>query len=62
MKGKRVNERDEKDSYSLKLAVPVMEESLFHLINLSIESQNFAIPWKPQIILPFHKKKEKTKV
>jgi hypothetical protein len=32
------------------------------LVNLSIESQNFATPWKPQLILPFHKKKEKTKV
>jgi hypothetical protein len=39
-----------------------MEESLLHLVNLSIESHNFAKPWKPQLILPFHKKKEKTKV
>ena len=31
-------------------------------MNPSIESQNFATPWKPQLILPFHKKKEKTKV
>ena len=32
------------------------------MVNLSIESQNFAAPWKPQLILPFHKTKEKTKV
>ena len=62
MKGKRVHGRDEIDSYSLKLAAPLMEESLLHLVNLSIESQNFAKPWKPQLILPFHKKNEKTKV
>ena len=62
MKGKRLHGRDEIDSYSLKLAAPLIEDSLLHLVNLSIESQNFATPWKPQLILPFHKKKEKTKV
>ena len=62
MKGKRVHGRDEIDSYSLKLTAPLIEDSLLHLVNLSIESQNFATPWKPQLILPFHKKKEKTKV
>jgi hypothetical protein len=62
MKGKRVHGRDEIDSFSLKLAAPLIEDSLLHLVNLSIESENFATPWKPQLILPFHKKKEKTKV
>ena len=62
MKGKRVRGRDEIDSYSIKLAAPLIEESLVHLVNLSIETHNFANPWKPQLILPFHKKKEKTKV
>ena len=62
MKGKRVHGRDEIDSYSIKLAAPLIEESLVHLVNLSIETHNFANPWKPQLILPFHKKKEKTKV
>ena len=62
MKGKRVHGRDEIDSYSLKLAAPLIEDFLLHLVNLSIESQNFATPWKPQLIYPFHKKKDKTKV
>ena len=62
MKGKRVYGIDGIDSYSLKLAAPLMEDSLMHLVNLSIEKQNFAKPWKPQLILPFHKKKEKTQV
>ena len=47
---------------SLKLAAPLIEDSLQHLVKLSIESQNFATPWKLQLILPFHNKKEKTKV
>ena len=62
MKGKRVHGRDEIDSYSLKISAPLIEDSLLHLVNLSIENQNFATPWKPQLILPFQKKKEKTKV
>ena len=62
MKGKRVHGRDEIDSYGLKISAPMIEDSLLHLVNLSIENQNFAAPWKPQLILPFHKKKEKTKV
>ena len=56
MKGKREHGRDEIDSYSLKLTAPLMKESLLHVVNLSIESQNFAKPWKPQLIQPFHKK------
>ena len=46
MKGKRVHGRDEIDS------APLIEDSLLHLVNLSIENQNFAAPWKPQLILP----------
>ena len=62
MKCKRVHGTDERDSYSLKLAAPLIEDSLLHLVNLSVESQKFSTPWKPQLMLPFHKKKEKTKV
>ena len=61
MKGKRVHGRDEIDSYILKLTAPLIEDSLLQLVNLSIESQNFATPWNPKLILPFHKKTEEKK-
>ena len=38
MKGKRVHGTDTIDSYSLKLASPLIEESLLHLVNLSIRN------------------------
>ena len=59
MKGKRVHGVDWIDSYSLKLASPLIEDCLIHLINLSIRGSSFATRWKPQLIFPFHKKKEK---
>ena len=62
MKGKRGHGVDTIDSYSLKLASPLIEDSLLHLVNLSIANNTFATPWKPQLIFPLHKKKEKTKV
>jgi hypothetical protein len=62
LKGKRVHGRDEIDSYSLKMVATLMEESLLHLVNLSIETQNFAKPLKRQLILHFHEKEEKTEV
>ena len=37
MKGKRSCGVDLIDSYSLKLAAPLIEDALLHLINLSIE-------------------------
>ncbi len=39
MKGKRVHGRDKIDSYSLKISAPLIEDSLLHLVNLSIESK-----------------------
>ena len=60
MKGKRVLGVDGIDLYSLKLAAPLIEDYIPHMVNLSVESQSFAKLWKPQLILPFHKKKEKT--
>ena len=62
MKGKRVHGVDNIDSYSIKLASPLIEDSLHHLVNLSIQTSTFAPQWKPQLIFPFHKKKEKTSV
>ena len=54
MKGKRSHGIDGIDSYSIKLAGPLLEKSLLHLINLSIKKQRVASKWKPQLI--FHKK------
>ena len=59
MKGKRVHGIDWIDSFSLKIASPLIEDCLIHLINLSIRKSIFAARWKPQMIFPFHKKKEK---
>ena len=41
----------------LKLAGPLLEDSLIHLINLSIRKRTFSGKWKPQLIFPHHKKK-----
>ena len=62
MKGKRSHGIDNIDSYSLKLAGPLMEEALLHLINLSIESGLFSSLWKPQLVFPMHKKGAKTEI
>ena len=59
MKGNRTCGIDNIDSYSLKLAAPLIEDALMHLINLSIRSGQFASIWKPQLIFPQHKKAEK---
>ena len=62
MKGKRSQGMDNIDSYSLKLAGSLIEDSLLHLINLSITNQTFSAQWKPQLIFPLHKKDKKTDV
>ena len=62
MKCKRVHGVDWIDAHSLKIAGPLIEESLLHLINLSIRKSSFANRWKPQLIFPFHKKKAKDEI
>ena len=62
MKGKRSCGVDTIDSYSLKLAAPLIEEALLHLINLSIEKYTFARNWKPQLLMPTFKKKDRLMV
>merc|ERR1712055_135421 len=47
------------DKGSLKIAGPLVEEALMHLINLSIREGRFSSRWKPQLIFPHHKKKDK---
>ena len=59
MKAKRVQGVDEIDAYSLKIASPLTKESLIHLINLSINKSIFSSRWKPQLVFPMHKKKDK---
>ena len=59
MKATRTHGVDWIDSFSLKTAGPLIEDSLLHLTNLSIRKSRFATPWKPQLILPHHKKNEK---
>ena len=41
-KGKRVHGVDLIDSYSIKIAAPLIEDALIHLINLSIKQGKFA--------------------
>ena len=62
MKGGRSFGIDNIDSFSLKLAAPLLEDALQHLVNLSIRTCTFSKLWKPQIIFPLHKKAEKEKV
>ena len=44
------------DSSSIKLAFPLIEDSILHLVNLSISSKKFSHLWKIQLVLPLHKK------
>ena len=59
MKGTKVHGVDIIDSYSIKIAGPLMEEALLQLVNKYIEQRKFAKNWKPQLVKPVHKK-EKT--
>ena len=42
MKGKKVHGVENIDSYSIKIAGPLMEEALLQLVNKSIEQRKFA--------------------
>ena len=61
-KGKRTYGTDFIDSYSIKIAAPLIEDCLVHLINLSVQENKFADRWKTQLIHPFYKKKERDKL
>ena len=47
MKPKRVHGVDWTDSYSIKIASPLIEDALIRLINLSILDKKFSTRWKP---------------
>ena len=55
MKGGKSSGSDAIDSFSLKLAAPLIEDALEHLINLSIRTSSFSTFWKHQLIFPHHK-------
>ena len=59
MKGGKSSGSDGIDSYSLKLAAPLIEEALEHLINLSFRTSSFSTFWNHQLIFPHHKKSDK---
>ena len=59
LKSSRSHGRDFIDSSSLKLAFPIIELAVLHLVNLSISSNTFADTWKIQLVLPLHKKNDK---
>ena len=58
-KPKRVHGIDWIDSFSLKIAAPLIEDALIHMINLSIKESKFSKRWKPQLIFPLFKRKER---
>ena len=62
MKSKRTHGIDWIDSFSLKASSPLIEDCLIHLINLSIRRSRFSSRWKPQLVFPTHKKKEKDRL
>ena len=62
MKGGKSCCSDGIDSFSLKLAAPLIEYALLHLINLSIRTSIFSAIWKHQLIFPHHKKGDKAKL
>ena len=59
LKLRRTHGTDWIDSGSLKLAGPLVEESLLHLVNTFIKQSRFSSRWKPQLISPQHKKNGK---
>ena len=58
LKASRSHGLDFIDSSSLKLAFPLIEDSILHLVNLSISSSSYSKNWKFQLVLPLHKKND----
>ena len=56
LKGGRSCGVDDIDSFSLKLAAPLLEDVLLHLVNLAITEGCFANCWKIQLVHPYYKK------
>ena len=60
-KGNRSCGIDFIDGYSIKLAAPLIEDVLLHLVNLSIEKSQYPKLWKVNKVSPHFKKGDKTK-
>ena len=58
LKPSRSHGADFIDSYSLKLAFPLIEDAILHLVNLSITTNTYSKNWKFQLVLPLHKKND----
>ena len=56
VKSGRSSGEDFIDGYSLKLAYPLIEDSILHLVNLSLGEGEFAEMWKPLTVTPHPKK------
>ena len=54
-----INQAKQSSTIMTKL---ILEDSLMHLVNLSIRQRKFAVVWKPQLIHPVHKKKAKDEI
>ena len=59
VRGTRTHGDDFIDSFSIKLAFPLIEDAILHIVNLSINTQSFAERWKVQLVFPLHKKADK---
>ena len=59
-KGNRSSGIDYIDGYSLKLAAPLIEDILLHLVNLTIEKSEYPDLWKVNKVSPQFKKGDKT--
>ena len=58
IKPSRSHGSDFLDAYSIRLAFPLVEDAVLHLINLSISSNKFSDFWKTQLVLPLFKKND----
>ena len=62
MKNSKTHGWDWLDSSILKIVSPILEDSMISLINKSLLTGIFPTRWKPLLIYPNHKKKEKEKI
>ena len=59
MKGNHACGIDMIDGFSMKLACPLIEDVILHLVNLSLTRSQFPQYWKVSKISPYHKKGDK---